>query len=59
MSAGADGRGRTKCIKEGWRAGPASWLQLLDGDGVVKLALFPAMLDFFSGFNLFFTLLLV
>lgn len=41
------------------RAGPASWLQLLDVDGVVKLALFPAMLDFFSGFNLFFTLLLI
>jgi len=30
----------------------ASWLQLLDGYIVVKLSLFPAILHFFSGFNL-------
>lgn len=59
MSASADGKGRTKCMKEGWRAGPASWLQQLDGHGAVKSPLFPAVLDFFSGFNLFFTLLLL
>lgn len=53
MSASADG------MKEGWRAGPASWLQLLDGHGAVKSSLFTAMLDFFSGFHLFFALLLV
>lgn len=46
-------------MKDGWRAGPASWLQLLDVQSAVRLSLFPAILDFFSGFNLPFALLLV
>lgn len=52
------GRG-TKRVKGGWRAGPASWLQLVDVQSAVRLSLFPAMLHFFSGFNLSFALLLV
>lgn len=51
--------GIRKCMKKGWRAGPASWLHLLNGHGAVKLSLFPAMLDVFPAFNPFFTPLLV